>query len=114
MYTQFYGFKEKPFNLVPNPAYLFLSDRHANALTILEYGLSEKVGFVMLTGEIGTGKTTLVRYLLNQIEPDVDAAVIFNTNVLCGDLINLILSEFEIEYEDGISKAKALEVLRSR
>ncbi|MCD4719610.1 MAG: AAA family ATPase [Desulfobacula sp.] len=111
MYKEFYGFKEKPFNLVPNPSYLFLSNKHANALSFLEYGLTEKVGFVMLTGEIGIGKTTIVRYLLNQIESDMDVAVIFNTNVLSDDLINLILSEFEIEYDDGITKAKALALL---
>jgi general secretion pathway protein A len=111
MYKAFYGFREKPFNLVPNPAYLFLSDRHAAALTFLEYGLTEKVGFVMLTGEIGIGKTTLVRYLLNQIESDMDVAVIFNTNVLADELIRLILSEFEIEHEDDISKSRALEIL---
>ncbi len=111
MYKAHFGFNEKPFNLVPNPSFLFLSDKHANALTFLEYGLTEKVGFVMLTGEIGSGKTTLVRHLLNQIESDMDVAVIFNTNVLSDELINLILTEFEIEYEDGISKAKALEFL---
>ncbi len=111
MYKEHFGFREKPFNLVPNPAYLFLSSKHANALTFLEYGLTEKVGFVMLTGEIGIGKTTLVRHLLNQVEKEMDVAVIFNTNVLSDDLINMILTEFEIEYEDGIGKAKALEIL---
>lgn len=111
MYTRFYGFKEKPFNLVPNPSYLFLSERHANALTFLEYGLTEKIGFVMLTGEIGIGKTTLIRYLLNKVEADMDVAVIFNTNVLSDDLIKLVLSEFEISYADSITKAKALEAL---
>jgi general secretion pathway protein A len=111
MYKEFHGFKEKPFNLVPNPSYLFLSERHSAALTFLEYGLAEKVGFVMLTGEIGIGKTTLIRYLLNQIESEMDVAVIFNTNVLTDDLIRLILSEFEIEYGDDISKSRALEIL---
>jgi len=111
MYKAFFGFREKPFNLVPNPAYLFLSEHHSAALTFLVYGLTEKVGFVMLTGEIGIGKTTLVRYLLNQIESDMDVAVIFNTNVLTDDLIRLILSEFEIEHEDDISKSRALEIL---
>ncbi len=111
MYIQFYGFREKPFSLVPNPSYLFLSERHANALTFLEYGLTEKIGFVMLTGEIGIGKTTLIRYLLNQVEADMDVAVIFNTNVVSEDLIKFVLSEFEIDYSDGITKAKALEAL---
>jgi len=111
MYKEFYGFREKPFKLAPNPSYLFLSDRHATALTYLEYGLSEKVGFVMLTGEIGIGKTTLVRHLLNQIEADMDVAVIFNTNVLTNELIRLILSEFEIAHDDDITKARALEIL---
>jgi len=111
MYTEFFGFTEKPFSLVPNPNCLYLSSKHGHALTFLEYGLTEKVGFVMLTGEIGIGKTTLIRYLLNQIEADMDVAVIFNTNIMSNDLINLILNEFEIEYDDGISKAKALDIL---
>lgn len=111
MYTEFYNLKEKPFNLVPNPSYLYLSSKHANALTFLEYGLTEKIGFIMLTGEIGIGKTTLVRHLLNQIESEVDVAVIFNTNVVSNDLINLILTEFEIEFEDGLTKGKALALL---
>lgn len=111
MYNEFYGFREKPFNLAPNPSYLFLSERHATALTFLEYGLAEKVGFVMLTGEIGIGKTTLVRHLLNQIESDMDVALIFNTNVLSDELIRLLLSEFEIDHEDNISKSRALNIL---
>ena len=111
MYTKFFGFKEKPFTLVPNPNYLYLSTKHGHALTFLEYGLAEKIGFVMLTGEIGIGKTTLIRHLLNQVEADIDVAVIFNTNILSNDLIKLILNEFEIEYDDGITKAKALDIL---
>jgi len=113
MYTEFFGFIEKPFSLVPNPNYLYFSSKHRHALTFLEYGLVEKIGFVMLTGEIGIGKTTLIRYMLNRVEADMDVAVIFNTNILSNDLISLILTEFEIEHDDSISKAKALDILNN-
>jgi len=111
MYTKFYGLKAKPFRLVPNPAYIYLSSRHRNALTYLEYGLTENMGFILLTGDIGMGKTTLVRHILNTIEADVEVAVIFNTMVLSNDLIHMILGEFEIKFDVGITKARALELL---
>lgn len=111
MYTEYYGLKEKPFNLVPNPAYLYLSSRHEHALTYLEYGLKERIGFIMLTGEIGMGKTTLVRHILNTVEEDMEVAVVFNTNVVLGDLLALILSEFEIEVEKGAGRAEILDAL---
>nr|WP_321400009.1 AAA family ATPase [uncultured Desulfobacter sp.] len=110
MYTKFFNLKEKPFNLVPNPNYLYSSSKHENAMSFLEYGLSEKIGFVMLTGEIGIGKTTLIRNLLNKVDADMDVGVVFNTNVVSNDLIYLILNEFDIPYEDGISKARALDI----
>nr|WP_320016137.1 AAA family ATPase [uncultured Desulfobacter sp.] len=112
MYTQFFNFREKPFNLVPDPGFLFLSDRHEKALTFLEYGLSEKAGFIMLTGEIGMGKTTLIRHLINQVdEQDTDVAVVFHTNVSGTVLLRQILSEFEVETEPGMDKASLLELL---
>ncbi|MBW1838177.1 MAG: type IV secretion system DNA-binding domain-containing protein [Deltaproteobacteria bacterium] len=81
MYEKFYGLKEKPFQIVPNPSYyLFMSSVHENALTYLEYGLMENLGFILLTGEIGTGKTTLVRHIMDQFESEKEIAVIFNTN----------------------------------
>ena len=95
MYEKFYGLKEKPFHIVPNPNYFFPSSKNENALTYIEYGLIEEVGFRLLTGEIGTGKTTLIRYLLNQIESEIDVAVIFNTKVSSDELLSLILQEFE-------------------
>jgi len=108
MYEKFYGFKEKPFQIVPNPSYLYMSPVHDNALTYLEYGLMENVGFILLTGEVGTGKTTLVRYLLDRFESEKEIAVIFNTNVTADELICLILQAFELEPEQG-SKARNLD-----
>jgi general secretion pathway protein A len=97
MYELYYGLKEKPFQVVPNPDYLYLSSKHENALTYLEYGIREGAGFILLTGGIGTGKTTLIRYILNIIEAETEVAVIFNTNVTSEQLIELVLRELEIE-----------------
>jgi putative secretion ATPase (PEP-CTERM system associated) len=96
MYEKFYGLNEKPFSIVPNPAYLYRSEKHQDALTYLEYGLMEATGFILLTGEIGTGKTTLVRYILNKVDTDMNVAVIFNTNITSDQLIGLILDNFGI------------------
>ena len=97
MYELYYGLKEKPFQVVPNPDYLYFSSKHENALTYLEYGIREGAGFILLTGGIGTGKTTLIRYILNIIEAETEVAVIFNTNVTSEQLIELVLRELEIE-----------------
>lgn len=108
MYEKFYGFSEKPFHIVPNPHFLYLSAKHQHALTYLEYGIREGMGFILLTGEIGTGKTTLIRHMLNQIEAEIEVAVIFNTNVSANQLLSLILQEFELE-ADGADKARNLD-----
>jgi general secretion pathway protein A len=97
MYRDFYGFRQKPFNLVADPGFLYMSSKHRLALTYLEYGLTDGIGFVLLTGEIGTGKTTLIRQLLSQVEKDLEVAVVFNTNVTSEQLLELILQEFEVE-----------------
>lgn len=110
MYTEFFGFEEKPFNMVPDPAFLYLSDKHRMALSYLEYGLMDGVGFILLTGEIGTGKTTLIKQLLTQLEADVEVAVIFNTNVSAEQLLELILTEFELKPE-ARGKASYLDTL---
>jgi putative secretion ATPase (PEP-CTERM system associated) len=110
MYETFYGFKKKPFQIVPNPEYLYKSPKHLNALTYLEYGLSENVGYILLTGEIGSGKTTLIQYILNKMGDDSEVAVIFNTNVSPYQLLMMILSEFEIPSQK-LDKAAALDQL---
>lgn len=110
MYENHFGLTRKPFSIVPNPEVLFPSKNHANALTYLEYGLSERVGFILLTGEIGTGKTTLVRRMLLKVEAWMDIAVLFNTNFSSDQLFRLILSEFDVPC-DGNDKAHHLDIL---
>ena len=109
MYENFYGLNEKPFQIVPNPAYLYMSPVHENALTYLEYGLMENVGFILLTGEIGAGKTTLVRHIMDMYESEKEIAVVFNTNVTADQLIDLILKSFGLKPKAG-RKNKNLEM----
>ncbi|HEC50173.1 MAG TPA: general secretion pathway protein GspA, partial [Candidatus Desulfofervidus auxilii] len=76
MYLNFYGLKEKPFQLLPDPSYFFLSSKHKTALNYLEYGILNNVGFIVITGEIGSGKTTLIKKFLSQLEKKIITAVI--------------------------------------
>ncbi len=110
MYTEFYGFQEKPFSIISDPSFLYMSPKHSMAFTYLEYGLMDCVGFILLTGEIGTGKTTLIKHLLKQIEADIEVAVVFNTNVSAHELLELILDEFELK-PTGRSKGSYLDTL---
>jgi general secretion pathway protein A len=110
MYRTFYGLKEKPFSIVPNPGVLYLSSRHRTALTYLEYGLMEDAGFILLTGEIGTGKTTLIRHILNGLDSHIHPAVIFNTNVPSDEILNLVLQSLDLPREES-GKGRALDSL---
>jgi general secretion pathway protein A len=110
MYESHYGLKSKPFSIVPNPNIIFLNENYRNALSYLEYGLKEKVGFILLTGEVGAGKTTLIRYMLKAIVKQMEIAVIFNTNFSSDQLFRWILSEFEIS-TDAVEKERHLELL---
>jgi len=96
MYNTFFGFKEKPFQLVPNPAYLFLSKSHEEALAHLSYAVSQGDGFVEITGEVGTGKTTLCRVFLENLDRNIEAAYIFNPLPDAVQLLKTINEEFGI------------------
>ena len=103
MYTEHFGLTEAPFSIAPNPQYLFMSRRHRDALAHLLYGVQSEGGFVLLTGEVGTGKTTLCRCLLEQIPNDVKTAFVLNPRVGATELLATICDEFGIGYPDTAS-----------
>jgi len=100
MYLSFFGLNEKPFSITPDPRYLYLSERHAEALAHLLYGVSEAGGFVQLTGEVGTGKTTIVRSLLGQIPKNADIALILNPRMTAPEFMLTICEELGIGLPD--------------
>jgi len=98
MYEKFYGLREKPFSLLPDPTFLYPSEKHSMALVLLEYGLSNQTSFSVITGGIGTGKTTLIRQLLSQLGRDVTVGLISNTHRSFGELLQWVLLAFNLEY----------------
>ncbi|GMR00779.1 MAG: hypothetical protein BMS9Abin19_0117 [Gammaproteobacteria bacterium] len=96
MYEAFYGFKEKPFSMLPDPGFLYLSKKHQAALTLLEYGLLNHVGFCVISGEAGAGKTTILRALLERIEDNITVGLITNTHQSFGGLLDWVLSAFDL------------------
>ena len=108
MYETYYGLSAKPFQLRPDPHFFFGSKGHKRAMAYLEYGLSQGEGFIVITGEVGAGKTTLVRNLLNKIPTDqIVAAHIVNTSLDPEDTLRMVVSSFGLPYE-GASKAELL------
>ena len=100
MYERFFGLREQPFSLTPDPRFLWLSETHQEGLATLVYGITRRKGFLLLTGEVGTGKTTLLRAALGQIPPQTDTALILNTVGLTPiDLLKLIAAEFGIQHQ---------------
>jgi len=100
MYTQFYTLKERPFSLLPDPDFLFLGKEHGTALAILEYALISELGCVVITGEIGCGKTTLIRQLLNDTQDNVNMGLISNTHRQFGELLDWVLMAFSLSIQN--------------
>ena len=99
MYESFYGLKEKAFNLNPDPEYFYLSREHEDAYRHLEYAISESKGFAVITGEVGSGKTTLINYLLYNLKLDINIGLITNTNIPAPQFLKAICREFEIDVD---------------
>jgi len=110
MYEKFYEFTEKPFNTTPDSRFFFPSEKHTEALNSLIYAINERKGFVVITGEIGAGKTTVCRTLLNKLDLNTKVATITNTHLTCKELIAEILEELEVDYKAG-TKQKLLSQL---
>jgi len=110
MYKTFYGFQEKPFTLTPDPAFLYLSKQHQMALTMLQYGFQSEAGISVITGEVGAGKTTLIREMLQNLEEGSEVGLISNAHSAFGDLLQWVLMAFNIETE-AQDKATRYQVL---
>lgn len=108
MYTSFFGLNEKPFSITPDPRYLFMSERHTEALAHLVYGVRESGGFIQLTGEVGTGKTTLVRSLLQQVPENADVALILNPQISRNEFLSAICEELGVPLPASTNNIKTL------
>jgi len=108
MYTKFFGLNEKPFAITPDPRYLFMSARHSEGLAHLVYGVTESGGFIQLTGEVGTGKTTLVRTLLGKLPDEVDIALILNPQVTVLEFLQVICQELAVPLPKDSTSTMAL------
>jgi general secretion pathway protein A len=106
MYDEFFGLKETPFSIAPDPRFLYMSERHREALAHLLFGIGTDGGFVLLSGEVGTGKTTISRCLLEQIPGNANVAMVLNPKVIAGELLATICDELNIEYPEGNTSIK--------
>src|SRR5213082_3911766 len=112
MYESYYGFSEKPFSLTPDPKFLYKSESHANAFELLQYAVRRREGFVVVTGDIGTGKTTLCRALLEEIDRNTFTALVLNPFLSEEDLLKLILQDFGVVSRDDVKAGRLANVTK--
>ena len=113
MYEQFYGLKEKPFEITPDPRFLYMSEQHREAYAHLTYALNESKGFTVITGEVGTGKTTLIQMLLARLDGHTRTAHLFNPKLSTRDFLKYICNDLGLKTEGLTSKGELLTVLHS-
>lgn len=111
MYESFYGLREKPFSIQPDPEFLFMSKRHRLAYTMLEYGIQSRAGFSVICGEIGCGKTTLVRQLLSSLGDGITVGLVYNTHTDIADLLEWIMLAFGQTYR-GMGQVERYEAFQ--
>jgi len=108
MYKTYFGLRERPFSITPDPQYLYPSPQHQEALSHLQYGIGENSGFGLLTGEVGTGKTTVIRTLIEQLPEGVNVALITNPKLSATELVASICDEFHVFYPPDTGSLKTL------
>ncbi len=113
MYNKFYGLKDKPFEITPDPRYLYLSESHREALAHLTYALNESKGFTVITGEVGTGKTTLVQMLLSRLDSHTRIAHLFNPKLGTRDFFKYICQDFGLKTDGFSTKGEFLSLLHT-
>jgi type II secretory pathway predicted ATPase ExeA/cell division septation protein DedD len=106
MHEEYYGFSDKPFSLTPDPKYLYKSESHANAFDLLQYAIRRREGFVVVTGDIGTGKTTLCRAILEQLDRKTFTALVLNPFLSEEDLLRLILQDFGVVSREEMKRGR--------
>src|SRR3977135_1951780 len=109
MYDSFYGLREAPFHITPDPRFLFFSEQHREAFNHILFGIRERKGFIQITGEVGAGKTTLCRAILDELGPGYVTALILNTDGTSSQLLRTLLTELGLEPRDD--RVECLEAL---
>ena len=109
MYESFYGLRKNPFSLLPDPNFLYMGKKHSSAYSMLEYGLVNQAGFTVITGEIGCGKTTLIRHHLDQMGQDMTVGLVSNTLMTSDELLQWVLLAFDLDYR-GKSKVECFDL----
>jgi general secretion pathway protein A len=112
MYEDYFGFVEKPFSLTPDPKYLFKSESHANAFELMQYAIRRREGFVVVTGDIGTGKTTLCRAIMQQVDKKTFTALVLNPFLSEEDLLKIILQDFGVVSREEIKRGRLIGITK--
>src|SRR5262245_5272594 len=111
MYASYFGCRKQPFSITPDPHFFYANDRHEEAYANLRYGILERKGFIVLTGEVGTGKTTLLRRLMDELDKSVHFAFFYNTQLMFAEMLDFICQDFGLSIVPEASQLQKIQAL---